>query len=335
LILCLSVACLGFGAKDPARNEFLQFMKKYHKTYASSEEFDLRFHNFKASLTRVEQKNAKSNGGADGSLVYGITKFSDMSPEEFKNTILMKNPIVVDKTKGRDPSRVLKPTVDSVPDTFDWREKGAVTPVKDQEQCGSCWAFSATENIESMWILSGQGTNTTVDLSPQQIVDCDQSDGGCDGGDPTTAYDYVISAPGLETEKAYPYAGEDENCTFNSKYVGANITTWNWATELYDEGEVQANLVSWGPLSVCVDATAWQDYQSGVMTWTECAWINLLDHCVQLVGYNATAPTPYWIVRNSWNTDWGVEGYIYLEMWRDTCGIAHEATCSVAASKQQ
>jgi len=95
---------------------------------------------------------------------------------------------------------------------------------------------------------------------------------------------------------------------------------------LYSETELQSNLVAYGPLSVCVDAAAWQDYQSGVMSWEECAFINVLDHCVQLTGYNTEASTNYWWVRNSWGTDWGLEGYIQLEMWRDTCGIAHEAT---------
>jgi len=98
---------------------------------------------------------------------------------------------------------------------------------------------------------------------------------------------------------------------------------------LYSETTLQQNLVSWAPLSICLDAANWQDYTSGVMTWTQCAWINMLDHCVQLVGYQTNAKTPYWIVRNSWGTDWGINGYIWLEMWEDTCGLAHEATCAV------
>jgi len=109
------------------------------------------------------------------------------------------------------------------------------------------------------------------------------------------------------------------------------ISSWKYATSDYSETTLQKNLLSWGPLSICVDAANWQDYQSGVMSWEECAWINQLDHCVQLVGYNTNNSTlgDYWIVRNSWNTDWGIQGYIWLEMWEDTCGLAYEATCSV------
>jgi len=272
-------------------------------------------------MVRVAQKNSGSS-----SAKFGITKFSDMSTEEFKSTILMKK-----KSSPRDPNSnepVPKSVVD-VPAYLDWREKGAGTAVKNQEQCGSCWAFSVTENVESMWIIAGKA-NDSIAFAPQQIVDCDTSDEGCDGGDPTTAYDYIINAGGIESESAYPYTGEDGTCGFISKDVVGKITSWQYATELLDEETLQANLIAWGPLSVCVDASAWQDYESGVMTYLECAYIPLLDHCVQLVGYNATnSDNNYWIVRNSWGTDWGIEGYIWLTMWEDTCGISQEATSSV------
>jgi len=258
---------------------------------------------------------------------YGITKFSDLSPQEFKETVLMNKTFIPERIPGVG---VLEKKVNAVPASFDWRMKGAVTPVKDQGQCGSCWAFSATENIESMWILKGKATNSTLSLSPQQIVDCDEYDGGCEGGEPYTAYDYVISAGGMEPIQDYPYTAQDGNCNFQAKDVVTKISNWQYATEWYSETTLQNNLVGWGPLSICVDAASWQDYQSGVMSWEECAWVNLLDHCVQLVGYNTNDPdNNYWIVRNSWGLDWGINGYIWLEMWRDTCGLAHEATCSI------
>jgi len=313
-----------FANQDSELVSFTKFIKKYNKIYSSAQEYQLRFLNFKASLARSGEKDRKSVKAS-----YGITKFSDMSPEEFQNTILMKNPIIPDN-KPRENVMVPKVSAQDVPSFLDWREKGAVTAVKDQEQCGSCWAFSATENIESMWIMAGKATNTTVNLSPQQIVDCDTTDDGCEGGDTSTAYEYVISAGGLEPISDYPYTGEDGNCNFQSGDVVAKISNWQYATDTYSETEIQQNLVSWGPLSICVDASNWQDYEGGVMTWTECAWVNELDHCVELVGYNATnTDNSYWIVRNSWNTNWGIEGYIYLEMWEDTCGLAYEATSAI------
>jgi len=275
-------------------------------------------------LQRVAERNAlsKAVGGAE----YGVTKFADLSVEEFKNTFLMRQPIT-----GRLPGvETLRPTVSpqDVPSSFDWRPLGAVTPVKDQEQCGSCWAFSATETIESLQLVSKKDefTNETLSLSPQQIVDCDTSDEGCNGGRTETAYKYVISAGGMENITVYPYTGADGNCQFQKADVVASIGGFKYATEADDESTLKSNLVSWQPVSVCVDASKWQDYQSGVMTREECAFVNVLDHCVQLVGYETNAPKPYWIVRNSWNTDWGIEGYIWLAYGDDVCGISHDAT---------
>jgi cathepsin F len=291
-------------------------MQQYDKTYADSKELATRFNNFKATIVRVNTLNKNSRKAT-----YAITRFADMSPEEFKNKFLMSNPI-----QPEADTEVVEAAAVAVPNTFDWRDKGAVTPVKDQESCGSCWAFSATEAIESAWILAGKATNSTVNLAPQQIVDCDTADDGCGGGETSGAYDYVISAGGLESNLSYPYTGQDGQCHFDKNLVVAQISSYKAATSFWDEKTLQSNLLAWGPLSICVDASSWQDYESGVMTHFECAFINVLDHCVQLVGYNATAPTPYWIVRNSWTPDWGIDGYIWLEMWHDTCGIAHDAT---------
>jgi len=180
-----------------------------------------------------------------------------------------------------------------------------------------------------MWILSKKSNNATLRLSEQQVVDCDTSDSGCGGGDPPTAYAYIMSAGGLEDESFYPYTAQDGTCTFDNTKIDAVISNWKYATTNDDEKLLQQNLVSWGPLSICVDAANWQNYQSGVMTAWECAWVNQLDHCVQLVGYNSQASTPYWIVRNSWNTDWGINGYIHLSMFENTCGMTEEATSSV------
>jgi len=275
-------------------------------------------------LIRSAKKNENSKRAT-----FGVTKFSDLSPEEFQTTVLMKTPITP-ASSPRPATQFRQPKEVDVPVTFDWRPLGAVTPIKDQGQCGSCWAFSATENIESMWILAGKATNDSLNLSPQQIVDCDEWVLGCNGGETTSAFNYVMGAGGLEPIVDYPYTAEDGTCKFNKSDVVATISTWQYANEWYEEAPMQTNLVAWGPLSVCVDAEAWQDYQNGVLTWEECAYVNVLDHCVQLVGYNtAQSDNPYWIVRNSWGTDWGLDGYILLQMWEDTCGIAHEATCVV------
>jgi len=217
------------------------------------------------------------------------------------------------------------------PDKFDWRDKGGVTAVKDQQQCGSCWAFSATENIESVWMLkNGRNVTNMVPLSPQQIVDCDESDGGCNGGNPPTAYQYVIDAKGMDTNADYPYTAKDGSCNFNAQKVYAKITNWAYACNYWQEDILRASLVQNGAPSICVDAANWQDYVGGVMTGLECAWVNVLDHCVQAVGYDLTSSAPFWIVRNSWGTDWGEKGYIRLQYGDNACGLTNEASSAVA-----
>jgi len=214
-------------------------------------------------------------------------------------------------------------SADPIPVSFDWRLKGAVTPVKNQEQCGSCWAFSATEGVESAWFLL---KNQLLILSPQQIVSCDTSDDGCDGGDLPTAFGY-IQQNGLEADSVYPYTsgnGDDGTCVYDSTKVIAKISGFKYATTTANETAMQAAMIPNGPLSICVDASTWQYYTGGVITHG-CG--DSLDHCVQIVGWASTAANdPYWIIRNSWGTDWGLNGFLWVERGHDECGVSDEAT---------
>jgi len=227
--------------------------------------------------------------------------------------------------------------------SVDWRtkQKGVITPVKDQGQCGSCWAFSAVEETESMWVLAGESQKI---FAPQQVVSCDTVDLGCNGGDTPTAYQYIQSAHGLEQEKDYPYtsgsSGDNGDCTYASnKVAGGNNSGFKYAStpctsancQEVNETALQLSLQV-APISLCVYAEPWQFYTSGVMTANDCDG-NLadLDHCVQLVGLSATGSQPYYIVRNSWGSDWGNSGYIYLSIGENTCGVADEATIPTIA----
>jgi C1A family cysteine protease len=297
---------------------FTAWKAQYNKLYSSSEEEAARFETFKLSIDRVQARNAKS-----GSATFGLTKYADMTPEEFKSTLLGYI-----RPAERSDVGVLSPKGIDVPQTLDWRNQNMVTPVKNQEQCGSCWAFSVTENIESMYCMKNQIDCTTFPpLSPQEIVDCDTVDQGCNGGDPPTAYQFIMTEGGLEDDSDYPYTAQDGTCNFQASLVKVTITNWQYATQNSDETTMQSNLVSWGPLSICVDAEPWQDYTSGVLMASDCS--NQLDHCVQLVGYDMTQSTPFWIVRNSWGSDWGENGYIRLQYGQDTCGCADEATSAI------
>jgi len=299
---------------------FLQYIQQYERKYDATV-FEEKYHIFKENYMLIEKFNEKSTNK-----VFGINKFADMSQEAFRKNYLMPKRTITPETRGNIHSpKLLQPKSSflSAPDSFDWRDNGAITPVKNQAACGSCWAFSVTENVESVWLISGHGDNSTIGLSTQQIVDCDTDDSGCGGGDTPTAYQYIINAGGIESEEDYPYNADDNDCSFVKSKVAATISSFKYATQNSDEKMMKNNLVSWAPLSICVDAARWQFYTGGVVTPKDCG--TDLDHCTQLVGYNKN----YWIVRNSWGTDWGIDGYIYLQMDTDTCGCADEATTAM------
>eukprot|EP00042_Codosiga_hollandica_P033262 m.220231 g.220231 ORF g.220231 m.220231 type:complete len:254 (+) comp54144_c0_seq3:398-1159(+) len=251
-----------------------------------------------------------------------------MTAEEFRSRYLMNAASFAAGRQERVANvRSAEPTLvgddnNGLPTSFDWRDQGVVTAVKNQEQCGSCWAFSTAENIESVWAIAGNGL---VELAPQQIVDCDTKDDGCNGGNPPTAYEYVIGAGGLEKESSYPYTASQGPCKAQASLEVAKISGYAWATQTKNETEMQVAVYSVAPLSICVDASSWQTYSGGVVT-SNCG--TSLDHCVQLTGWGVDGSTNYWSVRNSWGTTWGEQGYIRVLLGSDMCGIAQEATTS-------
>ena len=325
LTLCVASATAYTFASTDNAVAFANFKKTFNKQYLSDEEHSMRASIFENTLDRIAAKRAA------GDLTAGVTKFSDLTRAEFKQKYLTYKPVDATRRAAALKVEVHNGTLSAAPTSFDWRAKSAVTPVKDQGQCGSCWAFSATEQIESQWYLAG---NSLTSFAPQQIVSCDKTDAGCNGGDTPTAFEYVESAGGMATEASYPYTSGAKGKTGRCKSFqtdGGKISGYSYATPActgtcknQDLDMLAANLASTAPVSICVNAEAWQDYDSGVLTKKACGAIAYddLDHCVQLVGYTAD----YWIVRNSWNTDWGVKGYIHLARDDNTCGLADEAT---------
>jgi C1A family cysteine protease len=302
------------------RQRFERFIVEHGKQYATLEEKEHRFAVFSQNVYEAEERTRRSPMAT-----FGVTKFSDLTKEEFAAKYLMPKD-VPQKQAGIEVVGYNQNFV-AVPESFDWRQtKGIVSPVKDQEQCGSCYIFSATETVESVW---AKAKNSLPILSEQQSVDCDTNDSGCGGGWPYNVYDYMVSAGGIESEKAYPYTGEDGTCTFNAQNVDAKISSWKYVTQNLDENVMQNFLYTNSPLSVCVDASAWSSYTGGVITAGDCT--TSLDHCVQATGWSVQKdPTgnnvTVWNIRNSWNTNWGLEGYIYLEFGTNTCGVASVVT---------
>jgi len=322
-LLVLSLFCVAVLAVELSdEQQFRSWMKIHNKKYDTHREFVHRLNIFKKNLLRYDQLNAKSS-----SVVHGATKFSDLSHQEFRDQYLLKN--FTSTLRNGDDVPIypfIASRTQAYPTEFDWVSKGKTTPIYNQGQCGSCWAFSTTENIESMNAIKGNGLKK---LSMQQIVDCDHVDHGCNGGNPPTAYEYVIKAGGLDTYGSYPYTAHDGRCTFKKADVGERISSWGYVTTTRNEGQMQDFTYTKGPPSVCVDASNWDSYRGGVYTSSDCG--RALDHCVQIVGWNVVSGTHAWIVRNSWGTDWGYSGFLYVAMREDACGIAQECTSCVAS----
>jgi len=311
----------------PMLRQFQGYMVEFNKSY-SPQEIPLRLQALAANLLKIEQLNT-----IEGSEVYGLTKFSDLSAAEFKARYLTYQPAVHSDVPVMDIPATL-----NVSGSIDWRTKNKVTAVKDQGNCGSCWAFSATEEIETAWLMAG---NPQTILSPQQITSCDKIDEGCNGGDTATAYKYVQKAGGMVTESQYQYTSGKSGTTGKCKAAkvkkakAVSIKGFSYATTpkpsmeagkwKAGEAKMATGMSTLGPISICVDAETWQNYKKGIVTKT-CK--QELDHCVQAVGYNlgGAGSKKYWIVRNSWNTDWGEDGYIRVGYGGNYCGISNEAT---------
>lgn len=211
------------------------------------------------------------------------------------------------------------PKQENLPSSVDWRTKGIVTPIKNQGQCGSCWAFSAVGSMEGQ---HAKKSNQLLSLSESQIVDCDHRDSGCDGGWMDNAFEYAIEN-GMETESEYPYQPVDGNCTFTKTKVKATFSKFQ--DVIGGENGLQAAVAKIGPVSVAIDASQpdFQFYKNGVYYNPDCSQ-TMLDHGVLVVGYGESKNgTDYWIVKNSWGENWGDNGYILMARNKNnSCGIA-------------
>jgi len=308
-----------FFSNDANAQKYMwsQFKQEYNKKYSDDAEDTKRFNIFINNLKEVDVRNAR-----ESNKVHGMTKFSDMTSEEFQSQYLGAKVSMKSERSQRDVVDNVEPYTLSA--TADWSGK-YTTPVKDQGYCGSCWAFSATEQLESdtMRVLG-----KTFVLSCEQTTQCTPApSAGCGGGWTESAYKYIKSVPGLETEANYPYTsyqGRTGTCAVKGPYVVGltGYTTIGGSTVSAVETNMANYVLATGPLSVCLDASSWNSYTGGIMT--QCG--QSVDHCVQAVGVNTATTGGYWKVRNSWGVSWGESGYIRLAYGKNTCDITNDPT---------
>ena len=313
----ITLVLFSFANASPKWDNFLDFIKKYDKKYESIQDLEKKFYQYVDNMMFVkEHNNIQSN------YTLGETFFADLSLDEFK---LFKNNYAIGSKCDSFKNNNL-----NTPNEIDWRTKGAVTPVKDQGQCGSCWSFSATGAMEGAWQIS---KGDLISLSEQQLVDCSAGlkygNHGCNGGLMDGAFQYAIDN-GMCSESSYSYnakSGTCQKCT--------PVVTISSCIDVTPNNEVDLEeAVSIGPVSVAIEADTrvFQLYKSGVITDSACG--TNLDHGVLIAGYGNENNTPYWLVKNSWGTSWGEDGYVKIEKSSSTntkgiCGIAMQPSYPV------
>ncbi len=304
--------------------KFAQFKINFNKIYASAED-PMRFQIYKENLLKLEKLQKVTNAfDPNTNVVFGETIFFDMSAEEFLarstgliiddqfRAILSKT--TVKSTRSKSNVEIAENSITtSLGEPLNWVTMEKVTEIKDQKNCGSCWAFAINAVLESASLIK---YGKYINLSEQHLVDCASGDyiSGCNGASPYYALDWIKKNGGLTLENYYPYSGLKETCTVNESPLVINVESFNYLymgqvsqiITLLRKGVLQIVVNSLGPI---------QFYKGGILSVpkTECDPKNL-NHAVNLVGFGieTLSGEPYWIIRNSWGTEWGEKGYIRI-----------------------
>ncbi|KAK8447675.1 hypothetical protein SEVIR_8G125000v4 [Setaria viridis] len=297
---------------------YKMWMVEYGRTYEDDAEKAHRFQVFKANAKFIDRSNAEGK-----KYVLGTNKFADLTAEEFAAMYTGFKPAPSKKLAGFKYENF---TLSDHDEQVDWRQRGAVTGVKNQGQCGCCWAFSAVCAVEGMNQIA---TGNLVSLSEQQLLDCAVYGGnqGCNGGFMDSAFQYIIDNGGITTEDAYQYSAAEGTCQSVQPVVTINGYQ---DVPSGDEGAL-ASAVTNQPVSVGIDGTSspFQFYQSGMMTGDGCG--AEMNHAVTAVGYGTDENgDQYWILKNSWGTGWGQDGYMMLQRGTGACGISTMSSYPIA-----
>lgn len=310
LTLVLAASSL---SDDFVLDEFTRFLQLYPRDY-SGQNFAERIENFRDNLERIHKHNSEGH-----SYTLGINEFADWTFEEFRQKKLMapQNCSATGSAKLKLPEPVL-------PRFVNWTARGVVQGVKNQRDCGDCWAFSTIGTLEAHWALHTH--SPPLNLSEQQLVDCagNFNNFGCNGGLPSQAFEYIKYAGGVTSESEYPYTAEDGTCrTDIPRYAFAPFGSANITYQ--DEEELAAAVAFVGPVSIAFEVMDdFMLYSGGIYNNATCSKSpSMVNHAVVAVGYDDTNPSQeYWIVKNSWGTGWGLEGYFWIAKGSNMCGLA-------------
>merc|ERR1712137_180564 len=353
----LSAACFGLVTAQQGSPEFAAWMREHGKDYGTAAAFDRAFKNFLDTEEQIQELNSNQDDTAE----YGHNAYSDMSVEDWRSHFL--GVAAGDRHEQCLGGSPFPTPSGEVPSAFDWRDYGAVTPLRDQGGCGSCWAESAVGNIEGQHFIVNR-PDSVVPLSTEQILECDEFDTACYGGWPSGAYKSVMEAGGLASKADYDYRFDGKticlaNQTFNETCGDGMcddppLTSWcdltcqssthkkqvqieSWSSLDTDEDIIAKILVNHGPISVAIDASGggmgwlvpWlKTYKRGVANPKKCRE-DALDHAVLLVGMGEEQGTKYWTIKNSWGSSFGEDGYFRLLRGAGKCGVN---TCASTAN---
>ncbi|XP_031628230.1 cathepsin L1-like [Contarinia nasturtii] len=303
------------------QKEWTKFKSQHSKEYKTKTEEQRRISIFKKNVEKIHKHNQAYENG-DIAYKLGINKFTDLEHSEFK----MMKKIHFQRTKSPEkivndlPANFIEPVDITIPSSINWREKGAVTNIKDQEDCGSCYAFAAIGALEGQYFLK---TGQLVSLSEQNIVDCSFND-ACDGGLAYQAFQYIKENGGIDTEAFYPYTAEEGDCKYNPLNSSATVDGYVKIPE-GDERKLAEAIATIGPIAVDIDASdpTFQHYEGGIYQPKYCDTSDeYLHHAVLVIGYDQDS----YLVKNSWGTTWGENGYFRIARNKENqCGIATSA----------